>query len=128
MEYMGFATTTQGREYAFHVRFSSQDSRDYAVTIATEAFASHRVSYQDGPNICSSRLKRELTANPDVPTGRSFVIDEKEIIDQKRIHKRRHGPPLPSAYGRQRRGMHGLFESLKNAMMSIRLDRGSRND
>ena len=27
MEYMGFKSTTQGREYAFKVRFSSQDSR-----------------------------------------------------------------------------------------------------
>ena len=43
MEYMGFTSTTQGREYAFHVRFSQQDSRDYTVTITGEAF-SRRVS------------------------------------------------------------------------------------
>jgi hypothetical protein len=81
MEYVGFISAAQGREYAFHVRFSSQDSRDYTVTIATDVFASRRVSYQDGPNLCSSKLKRELTANPDVPTGTSFVIDQKEIAD-----------------------------------------------
>lgn len=99
MEYMGFTSTTQGREYAFQVRFSAEDSRDYTVTIAVEAFSSHRVSYQDGPNICSSRLKRELTANPDTPTGSSFLIDEKEIDDHKLIDmskgpKRRYGPNL----------------------------------
>jgi hypothetical protein len=101
MEYMGFTSTTEGREYAFHVRFSSQDSRDYTVTIASQAFASHRVSYQDGPNICSSRLKRELAANPDVSAGTSFLIDEKEIDDHKLRHiseapKRRYGQKLPS--------------------------------
>src|SRR6516162_1728646 len=83
MEYMGFKSTTQGREYAFHVRFSSQDSRDYTVTIAREAFTTRRVSYQDGPNVCSSRLRRELTANPGVPTGTSFLIDQEELDDHK---------------------------------------------
>jgi hypothetical protein len=83
MAYMGFISTTQGREYAFHVRFSAEDSRDYTVTIPSEAFTARRLSYQDGPNVCSSRLKRELTANPDAPTGTSFRIDEKEIADRK---------------------------------------------
>jgi hypothetical protein len=83
MEYMGFTSTTRGREYAFHVRFSADDSRDYIVTVALEAFTSRRVSYQDGPNISSSRLKRELTANPNAPTGSSFLIDENEFSDHK---------------------------------------------
>jgi len=101
MEYMGFTATTQGREYAFHVRFSPQDSRDYTVMIAVEAFSSHRVSYQDGPNVCSSRLKRELTANPDVPTGTAFLIDEKEINEHRlanalEVPKHRFGPKPPS--------------------------------
>lgn len=91
MEYMGFKSTGQGREYAFHVRFPSQDARDYTVTIATEAFASRCVSYQDGPNVCSSRLKRELTANPDLPTGTDFLIDQKEMDD----HRLRHMADAP---------------------------------
>ena len=99
---MGFTSTTRGREYAFHVRFSPEDSRDYIVTIALEAFTSRRVRYQDGPNICSSRLKRELTANPEAPTGSSFLIDEKEfdgnkLADLSHAPGRRHGPKLPNA-------------------------------
>jgi hypothetical protein len=101
MEYMGFKSTTQGREYAFHVRFSSEDSRDYTVTIASEAFTARCVSYQDGPNVCSSRLKRELTANPGVPTGTSFLIDQKELDDHKlrqttEAPKRPYRPRLPN--------------------------------
>ena len=101
MEYMGFKSTTQGRDYAFHVRFSAQDSRDYSVSISTAAFTSHRVSYQDGPNVCSSRLKRELTANPNVPTGASFLIDQKELDDHKlrqttEAPKRPFRPRLPN--------------------------------
>ena|SRR5579872_6366707 len=101
MEYMGFKSNTEGREYAFHVRFSPQDSRDYTVTITSEAFSSHRVSYQDGPNISSSRLKRELTVNPDIPSGASFLVDVKEIDDHKlrsaaESPKHRYGPKLPT--------------------------------
>ncbi len=101
MEYVGFTSTEEAREYAFHVRFSPDDSRDYVVAIALAAFNSRRVRYQDGPNICSSRLKRELTANPGVPTGSSFLIEESELDDQKLIDSpdtphRRHGPKLPN--------------------------------
>ena len=83
MEYRGFKSTTHGREYAFHVRFSSDDSRDYTVTIATEVFASRRISYQDGPNFSSSKLKRELTKTPDVSAGTSFLIDQQEVDELK---------------------------------------------
>jgi hypothetical protein len=99
MEYMGFKSTTQGREYAFHVRFSSQDSRDYTVTIASEAFIGRRVSYQDGPNVCSSRLKRELTANPGVPT---FAIFGSRLAERTRFWHRGDSlvsPVIPIAGG-----------------------------
>ncbi|MGH9733032.1 MAG: hypothetical protein ACRD8A_00410 [Candidatus Acidiferrales bacterium] len=101
MAYMGFTSTTQGRQYAFHVRFSAEDSRDYTVTIPGDAFSSRRVSYQDGPNVCSSRLKRELTANPTVPTGTSFLIDRDELDDHKlrqaaESPKRPYRPKLPN--------------------------------
>jgi hypothetical protein len=102
MEYVGFRSTTQGREYAFHVRFSSQDFRDFTVTIHSGAFTSRRVSFQDGPNVSSSRLKREIAANPDVPTGTSFLIDQKEIDNDEAKRaaespKRSHGRKLPAA-------------------------------
>jgi hypothetical protein len=98
MEYMGFTSTAQGREYAFHVRFSPQETRDYTVTISGEAFRSRRVSYQDGPNMCSSKLKRELSANLDLPTGTSFLIDVQEIDDQKLVEmpkRQQWGSKLP---------------------------------
>jgi hypothetical protein len=101
MEYAGFKSTAQGREYAFHVRFSAEDSRDYTVTITTGAFSSRRVSYQDGPNLCSSRLKRELTNTPDIADGTSFLIDERDLDEHKvkqmaDAPKRPPGPKLPA--------------------------------
>ncbi|HTU34277.1 MAG TPA: hypothetical protein VMF66_10785 [Candidatus Acidoferrum sp.] len=101
MAYKGFTSTTQGRQYAFHVRFSAEDSRDYTVTIPSEAFSSRLVSYQDGPNVCSSRLKRELTANPGVPTGTAFLIGQNELDDHKlrqaaEAPKRPYRPKLPN--------------------------------
>src|SRR5579871_2647987 len=94
MEYHGFKSTTHGREYTFRVRFSPEDSREYTVTISNEVFASHLVSYQDGPNVCSTRLKRELTLSPDVPTGTSFLVDQKEI-EEHRIRQQADAPKRP---------------------------------
>jgi hypothetical protein len=83
MQYLGFESANGGRAYAFQVRYSAEDVRDYTITITNETFASRRVSYQDGPNVCSSKLKRELTANPDLPTGTAFVVGEKELAEAK---------------------------------------------
>jgi len=94
MEYMGFKSTAEGREYAFHVRFSREDSRDYTVTVATEAFSSRRVSYQDAPNVCSSRLKRELTATPDLVDGTSFLIDAQDM-DELKVRQMAELPKRP---------------------------------
>jgi hypothetical protein len=102
MEYIGFKSTILGRVYRFHVRFTSIDSRDYTVTIASEVFVSRCLSYQDAPHVCSSRLRRELTANPEVPTGTDFLINAQEINDQRAkqialARQRRYGPKLPGS-------------------------------
>jgi hypothetical protein len=95
MQYVGFESKDQGREYAFQVRYGAQDVRDYTVTIAGEAFVSGRLRYQDGPNVCSSRLKRELTGDSNLPTGTAFLVTDLELED----YNSRHSPKPKSAYG-----------------------------
>jgi hypothetical protein len=100
MEYMGFESNTGGRAYAFQVRYGQGDTREYLVTIATDAFSARRVRYQDGPNVCSSKLKRELTDNPDTPTGTSFLITDQELDDYKLRH---FGEPSKNPFAAKRR-------------------------
>lgn len=85
VQYMGFTAGAQVREYSFVVRGDS-GLREYTLTIANEAFVSHRARYQDGPTICSRRLRRELAAGPLDPAATEFCITDPELADYKNDH------------------------------------------
>jgi hypothetical protein len=80
LQYIGFTSGTLVREYSFVVRNES-GPREYTVTIANEAFVSHRARYQDGPNICSMRLRRELATDATNPSITQFCITDSELAD-----------------------------------------------
>ena len=83
VQYVGFTSGAVVREYNFVVRGESREPREYTVSIANEAFVSHRVSYQDGPIICSQRLHRELATNATEPYAMQFCITDSELADYK---------------------------------------------
>jgi hypothetical protein len=84
LQYLGFTSSALGREYSFVVRDTSGQLREYSVTIANEAFVSHRTRYQDGPDICSLRLRRELAADGADPSVTRFSITDSELSDYKK--------------------------------------------
>jgi hypothetical protein len=86
MQYTGFEAKNRGREYAFQVRFAAEDVRDFTVTITVEAFDARRVRFQDAPDVCSLRLKRELTANADCPSNTNFLITDNELDEYRMSH------------------------------------------
>jgi hypothetical protein len=97
VQYVGFTAGSVFREYSFLVRGESGQPREYTVTIANEAFISHRVRYQDGPMICSLRLRRELAAsaadaNATDPYTMQFCITDSELADYK------SSSPKPATY------------------------------
>ena len=86
IQYLGFDSTSQGREYSFQVRYSAEDIREFTLTISNEAFASHRVRYQDAPDVCSLKLRRELAANVSHPSKTNFLITDGELDDYRLGH------------------------------------------
>jgi len=60
VEYVGFTTRGAEREYQLRVRQGAGEFRDFTLAIPNEAFLSHRVRYQDAPEICFLKLQREL--------------------------------------------------------------------
>ena len=84
MQYTGFESRRRGREYAFQVRFAAEDVRDFKLTISVEAFDARRARFQDAPDICSLRLRRELTANADCLSDTNFLITDNELDDYAR--------------------------------------------
>jgi hypothetical protein len=86
MQYMGFESNGRGREYRFEVRCSAEDLREFTLTIPDEAFNSRRIRYQDAPDICSLKLKRELITNADVPSKTNFALTDAELDDYRVAH------------------------------------------
>lgn len=93
VQYMGFEANISERVYVFSVRKVPDEPREISLSIANEAFVSHRASYQDGPNICSLKLHRELAVQDSHPTESSYRISDVELGDYRDAHtpKRAHG-------------------------------------
>jgi len=94
VQYVGFEAKPSVREYTFSVRETSNEPRDFTLTITNEAFDSHRARYQDAPDICSLRLHRELATYANHPPKTHFRITEAELDDYRgaHTHKTTRGP------------------------------------
>jgi len=103
LQYLGFQTNGEVREYAFTLRSSSGESSEYIVAIANTAFVEHRVRYQDGPDICSLKLRREFAAQTGNPATNHFCISNAELADYQDAHS-----PKPKTSSSGHRTNHEL--------------------
>jgi hypothetical protein len=98
LQYVGFETKGAVREYAFTCRASNGASLDYFVTIANDAFVAHRVRYQDAPDVCSRRLRREFATQVDHPSSTRFAVTDAELANYRDAHAPK---PKPGVYSRR---------------------------
>jgi hypothetical protein len=87
VQYVGFQAKSSLREYTFAVRETATEPLHYTLTIANEAFVSHRVRYQDAPEICSLRLHRELDTHANHPLTSSFCVTDTELATYQDARK-----------------------------------------
>src|SRR2546430_12855789 len=76
VQYVGFTAKAMVREYSFVVRESPINSQEITFTILNEAFASRRLSFQNGPDICSLKLHRELADSATNPLKTRYRSEE----------------------------------------------------
>ncbi|OLD62125.1 MAG: hypothetical protein AUI53_02800 [Acidobacteria bacterium 13_1_40CM_2_60_7] len=86
VQYVGFEAKTLERVYIFSTLGAPDEPREFTLTILNEAFVSHRVSYQDAPNICSLKLHRELASQGDDPPKTHFDITDAELDEYRAAH------------------------------------------
>ena len=79
VQYVGFQVKGLVREYTFAVREAPADALHYTLSIENEAFVSHRARYQDAPEICSLKLRRELDTYSNHPPTTSFSVSDAEL-------------------------------------------------
>lgn len=98
VQFVGFESKVLGREYTFTVRNPSAEPREFILTIANQVFHDHRIRYQDAPDICSLKLRRELATNANHPADTHFDITDLDIEDYRSSHAPR---TTRSAYSRK---------------------------
>jgi hypothetical protein len=86
VQYVGFTSKAMVREYSFMVQDTSIDSHEVTFTILNEAFTSHRLSLQNGPDICSLKLHRELADSSNGPLKTHYRISETELDAYRESH------------------------------------------
>jgi len=86
VQFMGFQSKAQVREYTFTVRERETEPREFTVTIANEAFDARRVRFQDAPDICSHKLHRELAAAENRPEKSHFRLSDAELDEYRTTH------------------------------------------
>jgi hypothetical protein len=87
MQFVGFTSNPLGRDYTFLVRESSLEPREFTVTIANEAFSEHQLRFQDAPDLCSLKLRRELMNGANLLPESHFNLTRAELDDYQASHK-----------------------------------------
>jgi len=100
VRYGGFRATTRGREYTMHVA-DGQSSREFVLLITHQAFADHEARFQDAPDVCSGKLRRELAADPGLLPSECMAVTTQDLADYRGDHssplkkRERAKPPEP---------------------------------
>jgi hypothetical protein len=86
VQFVGFQSRPRVRDYTFTVRERETEPREYVLTISNEAFDSRRIRYQDAPDVCSHKLRRELAAAENNPHESHFLLTNQELEEYRVAH------------------------------------------
>jgi hypothetical protein len=86
IQFGGFKDKCAVREYSFTVREQATEPREFTLTIPNVAFNERRVRYQDAPDVCSLKLRKELAATSNHPVMSHYDITDAELADYKGAH------------------------------------------
>ena len=87
-QYVGFKSKAIVREYSFLLRESSIEIEpcEITFTILNEAFRSHGLRYQDAPDLCSLKLRREMANSVGDPLRTHYRISGTELDNYRDSH------------------------------------------
>jgi hypothetical protein len=86
LEYIGFTVNETTREYRLRASQPGGGYQAFTLAISNEAFLSHRVRYQDAPDICFLKLQRELIACGDTLPAQHHDVSDAELDDYRVVH------------------------------------------
>jgi len=88
VRYMGFESTSEGREYTMRVE-SEGDPRVFVFVIPHAAFSSKEARFQDAPDLCFAKLQREILSEATPGPGARFVLTSADLAAYKDVQTKR---------------------------------------
>jgi hypothetical protein len=80
IQYVGFIVSRGSRSYNFRVIDRPGEEREFTINVALESFRLTALKFQDGPDLCFARLKRELADEAVTPQAKTAVIISEQDI------------------------------------------------
>ncbi len=103
VRYMGFQSTTEGREYTLRVDGQNAEPRLFVFIIPHAAFASKEARFQDAPDLCFAKLQRELLGEHEPTPGSRHVLTSADLAHYRETQTKRpperKRPPIPPPQG-----------------------------
>jgi hypothetical protein len=101
LEYIGFITQGEQREYTLRLRRPGVEDQDFVLAVPLQAFLTRRVRFQDAPDICFRKLQHALADSPESlpPSFQSITDAELEayrVATAPKVPVRRPKPPVPT--------------------------------
>jgi hypothetical protein len=99
VRYLGFRSADDGREYTLRVD-GAGEPRVFVLVIPHAAFVSRQTRFQDAPDLCYTKLQRELAKDPNLLPGRLLVTaadlaDYRELQTRRSPDRKRRRQPKP---------------------------------
>jgi hypothetical protein len=107
IQYRGFAQAEASRIYNFVVTEGVEDARAFTVKILLTIFRTTGLRYQDGPEICCDRVKKELAGETGETRAASHLTisagDTQDYLERRHPRKRKTAPGFSFAAGSMKR-------------------------
>jgi hypothetical protein len=87
IEYVGLEPSGAGREYTLLVRPAAENETiRFTLLISNAAFNSGRVRFQDAPELCFWKLRREIVGNADGLPKTRLLLEESDFEEYRLAH------------------------------------------
>jgi len=92
IQYVGFTVMAASRIYSFRAISTPQEVREFTVKVPSETFRTTPLRFQDAPDVCLARLRRELDREtPESHAQLHLLVEQQDIQEYaERHYPRKH--------------------------------------
>jgi hypothetical protein len=65
----------------------AEEPRLFVLFIAHATFAAGEARFQDAPDLCYAKLRRELAVDPELQPGATLVVTAQELLAYREEHR-----------------------------------------